>query len=315
MDDVNTAEEKQEHMRHVLRSTRNGLQTTFPRSTRRHSLPEEGGDLSAIHRASAAVPAITPYAGRIGGIQDFVLDRSDPANAAELERVPDAAPLMSMSALLDLRGFRQHELWKAAVMEGVATFMIVYLTLWISIHPAVPPPLPPSPDSAAGVFATSAFLGPLIGGITSCILVTLFIYSFANVSGGHFNPMITIATFLARLTSLPRMVLYVASQTAGATLAGLMLRASYGSRQFDVGGCGINTSLVPHGEAFSIEFTCSLILLFIAFGVGLDPRQRQIFGPALAPALVGLALGVVSFGSAFQKPGYEGACESRRFYI
>lgn len=27
-------------------------------------------------------------------------------------------------------------------------------------------------------------------------------------------------------------------------------------------------------------------LIFVAFGVGLDPRQREVFGPALSPILV-----------------------------
>lgn len=32
----------------------------------------------------------------------------------------------------------------------------------------------------------------------------------------------------------------------------------------------------------------SFVLIFIAFGVGLDPRQREVFGPALSPILVSL---------------------------
>ena len=272
-------------------------------------MPEiDGPGAPMTHTAPAnLLPAIPPYAGRLGGIQDFVLDPNDPANAAELKRVPDAAPLMSYSQLIDLRGFVQHELWEAAVMEGVGTFLLVYSTILSSIHPA--PALTSGPTSPAGVFGTAAFFGPLIGGITSWILVTLFIYSFSGVTGGHLNPMITIATFVARLTSLPRMVLYVTFQIVGASIGGILLRASYESRTFDVGGCGVNTALVSLGQAFSIEFTCSLTVLFFAFGVGLDPRQRKIFGPALAPALVGLAVGVISFGSAFTIPGYEGACK------
>ncbi|KAG8527090.1 uncharacterized protein KY384_008519 [Bacidia gigantensis] len=269
---------------------------------RHHSLPNGLADTTQ----SSLTPYIKPFAGRLGGVQDFVLDRSDPANASILQETPDAAPLMSLRETFSLRGFRSRDMWEAAVIEGLGSMLLVYLTTWIAAHPAGPPV---APDSLAGVYSTSAFFGPLIGGLTNWIILTVFIYSFSSVSGAHLNPTISIATFLARLTSLPRMVLYVAFQTAGGALAGLMLRASYGSRHFDVGGCSVDDAVVSVGEAFSIEFMSTLILLFLAFGVGLDPRQKQIFGPALAPALVGLVLGVISFGTAFTKPGYGGACK------
>ena len=150
---------------------------------------------------------------------------------------------------------------------------------------------------------------PLIGGITNAILLSLFIFSASPVSGGHLNPLITLATFFARLTTFPRMVIYITFQLSGASLAGLLVRASMDSRNWSCGGCAINTQLVSAGEAFTIEFTCCLALLFMSFGVGLDPRQKKIFGPALAPIFVGTTLGVISFGSALPKPGYAGACK------
>lgn len=41
--------------------------------------------------------------------------------------------------------------------------------------------------------------------------------------------------------------------------------------------------------SYVLETMTSFALLFIAFGVGLDPRQRQVFGPALSPFLVRFA--------------------------
>jgi len=76
--------------------------------------------------------------------------------------------------------------------------------------------------------------------------------------------------------------------------------------QFLAGGCYIDTSLVSVGSAFTFEFTTTMILIFLSFGVGLDPRQRAVFGPALAPALVGLILGVCTFGTGVARPGYTG---------
>ena len=145
-----------------------------------------------------------------------------------------------------------------------------------------------------------------MGGVSNFILLSLFIFTFSPVSGGHLNPNITIATFFARLTSFPRMVLYVAFQTAGGCLGGLLVRAAYGSRDFVAGGCGIDIALVPVGDAFALEFVCDLALLFMSFGVGLDPRQKKVFGPALGPIFVGLVLGIISFGTSFTRRGYNG---------
>jgi glycerol uptake facilitator-like aquaporin len=183
------------------------------------------------------------------------------------------------------------------------TILIVFSTGYIGISPDLPSA---PPTTAAGVFGTTAFLGPLIGGITNTIILTLLIYCFSSISGAHFNPLITIGTLFARLSSLPRAILYVTFQIIGASLAGLMLRASYDGRDFKVGGCFLFLDQATVSSALATEFMACLTILFLAFGVGLDPRQSAVFGPALAPALVGLSLGVLSFGLSFGKPGYGG---------
>ncbi len=86
-----------------------------------------------------------------------------------------------------------------------------------------------------------------------------------------------------------------------------MLRAAYDSREFKVGGCFLFPDQASVRSALATEFMACLTILFLAFGVGLDPRQSAVFGPALAPALVGMALGVLSFGLSFGKPGFGGA--------
>lgn len=64
-------------------------------------------------------PVDNLFAGRLGGNQAFTLDRDESANATTLQRLPDAAPLMSWSEQFDLRGFRRLDLWKAGLAEGV----------------------------------------------------------------------------------------------------------------------------------------------------------------------------------------------------
>ncbi|KIN05169.1 hypothetical protein OIDMADRAFT_115909 [Oidiodendron maius Zn] len=258
------------------------------------------------HRASLpANPASQPFAGRLGGNQEFILDPKNVDNVQTLKRVPDASPFISISEIFNLRGFLEIELWKAAVTEFIGTLLLVWITGFIAAHSSLTPAPQPSPTS--GVYSTPIYLGPLTGGVTNMIILALFIYTLGPVSGAHLNPMITISTFTARLTSFPRMVLYVAFQTGGGAIGGLLLRVSFGSRNFQAGGCFLDSSLIPIGDIFALEFMADFTLLFLAFGVGLDPRQRETFGPALGPFLVGLTLGVLSFGTGFTRTGYGGS--------
>ncbi|KAJ5666337.1 MIP transporter [Penicillium maclennaniae] len=234
---------------------------------------------------------VQPFAGRVGGNQELVIDRDDPRSAEVLDKAPDAAPLMTAREGLSLQGFLNVDYWKFGLVEGIGKS---------NQSPVVP-------TGPAGVFATVNFLGPIFGGLGNWLFLTLFIFTFSNVSGSHLNPTITMATFFARLISFPRMVIYIFSQTAGGTLAGLMLRAGYGTSDFTVGGCFVDTNLVPVDEAFLLEFIFCLLLIFLSFGVGLDPRQGTIYGPALSPFLVGMVLFGVSWSSAFTRAGFAGA--------
>ncbi|KAJ9658019.1 hypothetical protein H2198_003988 [Neophaeococcomyces mojaviensis] len=248
-----------------------------------------------------------PYAGRLGGNQEFVVDPSDPSAQSLLEKTPDAAPWMSLRATLSFAGFKEPTLWKAALMEGMATMMLCYITVMLSLSPALNVAAPLPVTGPAGVFGTANFIGPVMGAITNVIVLSLFIFSFGAVSGGHMNPLITIATFFCRMTTLPRMVLYVAFQIAGATLAGLLVRGSVNNIHWKAGGCFVDPNLVNTRQMFTLEFASCLTMLFLAFGVGLDPRQASTFGPALAPILVGFVLGVTCLATAFAVPGFGGA--------
>lgn len=79
-------------------------------------------------------------------------------------------------------------------------------------------------------------------------------------------------------------------------------------RQFQVPGCYIDVSQVSAGSAFAIEFVTDVALIFISFGVGLDPRQRAVFGPTLGPIFVGITLGICIWCTASIRPGYTGFC-------
>ncbi|PQE04639.1 hypothetical protein CJF30_00004416 [Rutstroemia sp. NJR-2017a BBW] len=197
-------------------------------------------------------------------------------------------------------GWDDVQLWKSAFIEFVGSTCLCYLSAMITITII---------NSATKQVA--AYVG-----ITNVFLLWLFISALAPVSGGHINPIITFATFLAGLTKFSRAVLYLVGQTAGAALAGGLIRGSLGAERtatFHGGGCYLDTNLMTEGQAYLVESVLAFILLpaniarFLSFGVGLDPRQAQLFGPKLGPFMVGCTLGLTSFASVGLAVGYPGA--------
>lgn len=62
--------------------------------------------------------------------------------------------------------------------------------------------------------------------------LSLFIFVASPASGGHLNPSITMATFFAGLSTLPRSILYIVAQTLGAIVGGYWLRLGLGDQYF-----------------------------------------------------------------------------------
>jgi glycerol uptake facilitator-like aquaporin len=74
----------------------------------------------------------------------------------------------------------------------------------------------------------------LYASLLNFVGLSLFIMAAAPASGGHLNPSITMATFFAGLSTLPRSVLYIVAQTLGAIVAGYWLKLGLGEQYFPV---------------------------------------------------------------------------------
>ncbi|KAG8419835.1 hypothetical protein J3458_004669 [Metarhizium acridum] len=105
-------------------------------------------------------------------------------------------------------------------------------------------------------------------------------------------------------------VLYLCAQLLGASLAGGILTGVWGEEKaagIHGRGCFFTPSVTSAGQVFLNEAAASFVVLYLAYGVGLDPRQAILFGPRLGPLLVGASLGLVSFASSGIAEGYGGA--------
>jgi aquaporin Z len=100
------------------------------------------------------------------------------------------------------------------------------------------------------------------------------LYAFGEISGGHFNPAVSLAMFLSGRLELPTMIGYWISQLVGAILASLAVLVAFG--QDDV------ASTVTQASASWDAFWLELLLTTIFVAVILQSsRSERVFGTAL----------------------------------
>jgi aquaporin Z len=100
------------------------------------------------------------------------------------------------------------------------------------------------------------------------------LYAFGEISGGHFNPAVSLAMFLSGRLELPTMIGYWISQLVGAILASLAVLVAFG--QDDVASTVTQAS--ASWDAFWLELL--LTTLFVAV-ILQSSRSQRVFGTAL----------------------------------
>ncbi|HVE92354.1 MAG TPA: MIP/aquaporin family protein [Actinomycetota bacterium] len=112
-------------------------------------------------------------------------------------------------------------------------------------------------------------------GLALAVMVTVF----GGISGGHFNPAVTIGVLATGKIKAERAAAYVGAQLAGATLAGLLLRMLFVPQDWsgvNLGTPGILVNSV--GRAILFEAVLTLFLVLAVWGTGVDPRGANVGG-------------------------------------
>lgn len=111
----------------------------------------------------------------------------------------------------------------------------------------------------------------IIGGVSTAFVSVALIYSFADVSGAHFNPAVTFATMVTKKTSLTKGALYIVAQLIAAVFASIFLFAIFPDSSFVVKNIVVNkyddTNLA---KAFFTEVILTFILVYVIFAVAFD---------------------------------------------
>lgn len=125
------------------------------------------------------------------------------------------------------------------------------------------------------------------------------LYAFGEVSGGHFNPAVSLAMFLDRRLSLDDLVGYWAAQFTGAILASALMLLP-----FNDGTVGSTATLpsLGDGAAFAIE----VVLTAIFVAVILQATRSKSYGSsalvAIPLTLVAVHFAAIPFSGASVNP-------------
>ena len=105
------------------------------------------------------------------------------------------------------------------------------------------------------------------------LVVMAMVFAFADVSGAHINPAVTLALAARRTFPWAAVPGYWGAQVAGAIAAAIVLRASLG----DVAGLGATTPSGRDAQSFVWEVVMTAMLVVI---VAVATRPRLTIGPA-----------------------------------
>eukprot|EP00727_Mastigamoeba_balamuthi_P010317 m51a1_g5908 hypothetical protein (312) ;mRNA; r:604305-606098 len=171
---------------------------------------------------------------------------------------------------------------------------------------------------------------PAAQGLATALVGTGLIYSFADVSGAHFNPGVTFGVICRRKMPVLKGALFMVMQFLGATLALAVLKSIPAFRDMDY--VVRKWPDVSDWSVFLMEFLMSFVLNYVIFATafqttgGEKPRvmkmgDRSLVGQNLtiytvapesktgfAPIAIGFTLGFLSFvGSTISSGAYNPA--------
>jgi MIP family channel proteins len=133
-------------------------------------------------------------------------------------------------------------------------------------------------------------------GLAHAIILFLLVITMAGVSGGHFNPAVTVAAAALRRIDPIDAIVYILAQLSGGVLGALLTKALLldEGRASDYGAAQVSALLGGNFQGFLVEGLGTFLLVLAVVAVAFNPRARNEW----APLAIGLTLGgvVMVFG-------------------
>ena len=122
------------------------------------------------------------------------------------------------------------------------------------------------------------------------LTILVFVAAFGDISGGHFNPAVTIGLATAGVFPSRRATPYLVAQLTGGIAAAYVLLLAYGGPVNNLGATLVNTQRITYGGAFMFEAvgTCFLVSTVLHTAVRSPSR--------LAPVAIGMTITLCILG-------------------
>jgi len=155
----------------------------------------------------------------------------------------------------------------------------------------------------------SVYNDQVIAALAYGLVIAVFVSAFAGISGGHFNPAVTMGFFVTRRISGPMAVFYWVVQLGAAVLAALLLRWILPSQVKAVHyGAPTVNSVIDDGKAVTIEAICTFFLVIVVFATA-------VAAGGAFEKIAGLAIGfTIAFGVMMAGPLTGGALNPARAF-
>jgi MIP family channel proteins len=130
--------------------------------------------------------------------------------------------------------------------------------------------------------------GGLVGvALAHGLALAVLVSALGPISGGHFNPAVTLGVWITGRIEVARAGLYVVAQLVGALASGLALLAVFPASSWERVALGTPT-LDPETSvvaAIVIEAILTVVLLIAVFGTAIDRRSPKLGGLAIGLAV------------------------------
>jgi MIP family channel proteins len=122
----------------------------------------------------------------------------------------------------------------------------------------------------------------LAHGLALAVLVS----ALGAVSGGHFNPAVTLAVWIMGRVTPMRAALYVVAQLAGGLAAGLALKVVFADawQASNIGTPALGPGITPM-LGIAVEAVLTALLVLAVIGTAVDARAPKIGGLAIGLAV------------------------------
>jgi aquaporin TIP len=158
------------------------------------------------------------------------------------------------------------EALQRAAAEAVGTFALVVI--------------------GAGSIMATAEQGDLVAvALAHGLTIAIMASALGHISGGHFNPAVTLGFLVTRRMAPLLGAIYMASQLAAAVLGSLFLRWIFPGPVVDETGGGAPALTISAGRGLVLEAVLTFFLVGVVFATAADPRGAF-------KSIAGLAIGL-----------------------